>query len=328
MIANTAVYRDGHKLEVDAAPDDLEAIRKAVQSGQPHGFVSVGLHEPDEAEMARVAKIFGLHRLAVEDSVHAVQRPKLEKYDGMVFLVLQTLSYDKASDRILSGQVAVFMGADYVITVRQGDRFEMEHVRQELEKHVDVLSQGPCAVVYAVCDRVVDIYEDVVADLQSDVDELEAAVFEGRQTHASKRIYQLNGELMVLRRATEPLEGPMQQFAKAEIDGVSTDAANFFRDVADHLSRVGDANDSLDSQLSSAFDANLSRIGVQQNDDMRKMSAWAAIAAVVTVLAGIYGMNFANMPELKWSFGYPVAIALMVGLSLLLHRKFKKAGWL
>ena len=328
MIANSAVYRDGSRLRVDVKPDDLEGIRKAVKSGQRGDFVSVGLHEPDEAEMARVAKIFGLHRLAVEDSLHAVQRPKLEKYGDMVFLVLKTLWYVKESDTVEGGQVALFMGPDYVVTVRQGDQFELESVRDELEKHADVLKQGPCAVVYAVSDRVVDVYEDVVSDLQADVDEVEASVFSGKQTHASKRIYELNGELTTMRRAFEPLQEPMQEFARAEISGVSEDAAAFFRDVADHLARVGDAVGALDNQLSSAFDANLSRIGVRQNDDMRRMSAWAAIFAVITVLAGIYGMNFVNMPELHWSFGYPAVVLVMVGLSMLLYRKFKKAGWL
>jgi magnesium transporter len=329
MIANSAVYRDGKRLHVDIKPDDLEGVRKAVQSGQPGGdFVSVGLHEPDEAEMARVAKIFGLHRLAVEDSLHPVQRPKLEKYGDMVFLVLKTLWYVKESDTVNGGQVALFMGPDYVVTVRQAAQFELESVRHELEKHADVLKEGPAAVVYAVSDRVVDTYEDVVSELQSDVDEVEASVFAGEQTHASKRIYQLNRELTTMRRAVEPLQSPMQQFGHTEIRGVSADAAPFFRDVADHLARINDAVDSLDNLLSNAFNANLSRIGVQQNDDMRRMAAWAAIAAVITVLAGIYGMNFANMPELQWSFGYLGALLLMAGSAVVLHRRFKKSGWL
>ena len=328
MIANTAVYRDGSKLQVGAEPDDLEAIRKAVQSGQAGSFVSVGLHEPDADEMARVAKTFGLHRLAVEDSLHPVQRPKLEKYGDMVFLVLKSLWYVEDSDTVKGGQVALFMGPDYAITVRQGAEFELDSVRHEVEKHVDVLKQGPCAVVYAVCDRVVDVYEDVVSELQTDVDQVEASVFSGEQTHASKRIYELNQELTTMRRAVEPLRDPMQQFAHGDISGVSADATAFFRDVADHLARVSDDVGALDNQLSSAFDANLSRIGVQQNDDMRRMSAWAAIAAVITVMAGIYGMNFANMPELRWKFGYQAAVLVMAGLSVWLYRKFKKSGWL
>jgi magnesium transporter len=328
MTANSAVYRDGGRLEVDVKPDDLEGIRKAVQSGQPGGFVSVGLHEPDEAEMARVAEIFGLHRLAVEDSLHPVQRPKLEKYGDMVFLVLKTLCYAKESDTVKGGQVALFMGPDYVVTVRQGAEFELESVRHHLEEHPDALKQGPAAVVHAVCDRVVDLYELVVSDLETDVDEVEASVFSPQRPHVSKQIYALNRELTTMRRAVNPLRAPMQQFAQADIRGVSADMALFFRDVADHLSRISDEVDSLSNQLSSAFDANQSRIGVQQNDDMRRMSAWAAIFAVVSVLSGIYGMNFVRMPELRWSFGYPLVVLVMAGLSVVLYRKFKKSGWL
>jgi len=328
MIANSTVYRAGSRLHVDVKPDDLEGIRQAVQSGQPGDFVSVGLHEPDQAEMARVAEIFGLHRLAVEDSLHPVQRPKLEKYGDMVFLVLKTLWYVKKSDTVRGGQVALFMGPGYVVTVRQGAPFELESVRRHLEEHPDMLKQGPAAVVHAVCDRVVDLYELVVSDLESDVDEVEASVFSPERPHVSKRIYELNRELSTLRRAVSPLRAPMQQFAQAEIKGVSADMAPFFRDVADHLARVSDAVDSLGNLLSSAFDANMSRIGVQQNDDMRRMSAWAAIFAVITVLAGIYGMNFARMPELHWSFGYPLVLLVMAGLSVVLYRMFKKSGWL
>jgi magnesium transporter len=278
--------------------------------------------------MARVAEIFGLHRLAVEDSLHPVQRPKLEKYGDMVFLVLKTLWYVKKSDTVRGGQVALFMGPGYVVTVRQGAPFELESVRRHLEEHPDMLKQGPAAVVHAVCDRVVDLYELVVSDLESDVDEVEASVFSPERPHVSKRIYELNRELSTLRRAVSPLRAPMQQFAQAEIKGVSADMAPFFRDVADHLARVSDAVDSLGNLLSSAFDANMSRIGVQQNDDMRRMSAWAAIFAVITVLAGIYGMNFARMPELHWSFGYPLVLLVMAGLSVVLYRMFKKSGWL
>ena len=328
MIADSAVYGGGRRLRVDVKPDDLEGMREAVQSAGGGEFVSLGLHEPDEAEMSRVAEIFGLHRLAVEDSLHPVQRPKVERYGDMVFLVLKALWYVRESHAVKGGQVALFMGSDYVVTVRQAEGFELGSVRHDLEEHADVLGQGLAAVVYAVCDRVVDVYEQVVSALEDDVDEVEAFVFSPQRTHASKRIYELNRELGTLRRAVDPLRTPMQRFAQAEINGVSGDAAPFFRDVADHLARVSDAVDSLDNQLSGVFDANLSRIGVQQNDDMRRMAAWAGIAALISVFAGIYGMNFVNMPELKWSLGYPAAMVLVIGLSVALYRKFKKSGWL
>jgi magnesium transporter len=328
MIANSAVYCDGHSLRVDVKPDDLDGIRTVVHAGQRGEFVSVGLHEPDEDEMARVAKVFGLHRLAVDDSLHPVQRPKVETYGDMVFLVLKTLWYVKESDAVKGGQIALFMGHDYVITVRQGAGFELEGVRHDLEEQPDVLGQGPAAVVYAVCDRIVDVYERIVSALEDDVGKVEATVFSPKPADASRRIYELNRELGTLRRAIDPLRGPMEQFAHAEIKGVTADVTPFFRDIADHLARVSDAVNSLGNMLSGAFDADQSRIGVQQNNDMRMMSAWAAIFAVITIFAGIYGMNFNNMPELKWSFGYPLLLLVMLVISLVLYRKFKKSGWL
>jgi magnesium transporter len=327
-IAYAAVYRGGSKLDVDAAPDDLAAIRDAVKKGETGDFVSIGLHEPDEDTMQRVATIFGLHRLAVEDSLAHGERPKLEQYGDMVFLVMRTLSYAKGDDTVTTGQVALFMGPDYVVTVRQGKHFEMETVREKIEKHVDVLKEGPAAIVYAISDRVVDVYEEVVSTLDRDVDDVSDSVFASGAADASLRIHQLNGEVTTLRRAIRPVENPVRQFAHGDIDGVSADAVPFFRDVADHLARVGDAVEALDNRLSSAFDANMSRIGVQQNDDMRRMSAWAAIAAAITVLAGIYGMNFTHMPELDWRFGYTWGLFLMVATSVVLYRQFKKSGWL
>ncbi|TQM62861.1 magnesium and cobalt transport protein CorA [Humibacillus xanthopallidus] len=327
-VAYTAVYRSGAKLQVAAAPDDLAAVRDAVRKGQAGDFVSVGLHEPDADTMRSVAKIFGLHRLAVEDSLGHAERPKLEKYGDMVLLVMRTLAYVKGADSVATGQVALFMGPDYVVTVRQGAHFEMESVRREIEKHVDVLKEGPAAIVYAVSDRVVDVYEEVVSQLDGDVDDVSDAVFATGAADASLRIHQLNGEVTTLRRAIRPVASPIHQFAHGEIDGVSAKAQPFFRDVADHLARVADAVEAIDNRLSSAFDANMSRIGVQQNDDMRRMSAWAAIAAAVTVLAGIYGMNFSHMPELDWRFGYAWGLLLMVLSSVVLYRQFKKSGWL
>jgi magnesium transporter len=328
MIANTAVYRNGGRLHMNAQPDDLEGLGATAKAGKPGDFVAVGLQEPDETEMARVAKVFGLHRLAVGDSLHPAQRPKLEEYADMVFLVLKTLSYGEKTDTVSVGQVSMFLGPTYVVTVRQGADFDLASVLDDLEKNADVLEHGPAAVVQAVCDHVVDAYEDVVSDLEDDIDDVEESVFSGEQTDASKRIYGLNRELTTMRRAIDPLEGPMQRLADAKVPGVAEGVAPFFRHVSDHLARVGDALDALDNLLSSAFDANLSRIGVQQNNDMRLMSAWAAIFAVVSVIAGIYGMNFTNMYELEWSFGYPAALALMLGLGIWLHHRFKQSGWM
>jgi magnesium transporter len=286
------------------------------------------MHEPTADELDEVAGQFGLHPLAVEDALHAHQRPKLERYDDGIFLVLKTLWYVDELDAVETGEIAIFVGPGYVISVRHGEGTELHSARLGLEQKAQVLGHGPSAVVYAVCDRVVDSYEEVAASLEVDVDEVEASVFSPGRTDDSPRIYILKRELAEMRRAVNPLRQPMNAFASGSVPGVAAEAAPFFRDVADHLIRVAEQIDGLDALLSTAFDAALARISVQQNEDMRKISAWVAIAAVGTLVAGIYGMNFSYMPELGWHYGYFGALAAMVLLSLLLYRLFKKSGWL
>jgi magnesium transporter len=215
-----------------------------------------------------------------------------------------------------------------VVSVRHGEGTELHTARRDLEHRAHLLGHGPAAVVYAICDRVVDGYEEVGGELEVDVDEVEASVFSTTRSDDSERIYVLKRELSEMRRAVNPLKDPMKRFATGQVAGVSEDAAPFFRDVADHLARVSETIDSLDGLLSTAFDALLARISVQQNDDMRKISAWVAIAAVSTLVAGVYGMNFEHMPELTWRYGYFLALAVMVIASVGLYRLFKKSGWL
>ncbi|CAA9330535.1 MAG: Magnesium and cobalt transport protein CorA [uncultured Nocardioidaceae bacterium] len=288
----------------------------------------MGLHEPDAVEMKQVAAMFGLHPLAVEDSLTDHQRPKVEPYDDMLFVVVKTLWYVEERDEVESGQVSVFLGQDFVVTVRQGAGVSLAAVRADLEAREHLLGFGPAAVAYAVCDRIVDGYEEVAAELEADVDEVEASVFSQDRTQDTQRIYVLKREVAEVRRAVQPLRVPMQRFAAATYPFVPAESANFFRDVADHVTRVTDVVETLDMLLSTAFDAHLARISVQQSEDMRKISAWVAIAAVGTLVAGIYGMNFDHMPELHWRYGYAWALALMVGASLVLHRVFKRSGWL
>jgi magnesium transporter len=326
MIVDSAVYRDGVRVPVACDKDDLATLRAAADADQD--FVWVGLHEPTADELDEVAGQFGLHPLAVEDALHAHQRPKLERYDDGIFLVLKTLWYVDELDAVETGEIAIFVGPGYVISVRHGEGTELHSARLGLEQKAQVLGHGPSAVVYAVCDRVVDSYEEVAASLEVDVDEVEASVFSPGRTDDSPRIYILKRELAEMRRAVNPLRQPMNAFASGSVPGVAAEAAPFFRDVADHLIRVAEQIDGLDALLSTAFDAALARISVQQNEDMRKISAWVAIAAVGTLVAGIYGMNFSYMPELGWHYGYFGALAAMVLLSLLLYRLFKKSGWL
>ena len=326
MIVDSALYRDGVRVPVDCAKEDLAAVRDAATGGGD--FVWVGLHEPTEDELNQVSEIFQLHPLAVEDALHAHQRPKLERYDDGLFLVLKTLWYVDELDAVETGEINMFVGKDFVVSVRHGEGTELHTARLDLEQKTQVLGHGPSAVVYAVCDRVVDSYEAVAASLEEDVDEVEASVFAPARSDDSPRIYVLKRELAEMRRAVTPLKEPMKRFASGSVPGISHEAAPFFRDVADHIVRVSETIDTLDGLLSSAFDAALARISVQQNEDMRKISAWVAIAAVGTLIAGVYGMNFDNMPELHWEYGYFIVLAVMLVGSVTLYRMFKKSGWL
>jgi magnesium transporter len=326
MIVDSAVYRQGVRVPLECSRDDLVGVRRSTT--EPGDFVWVGLHEPGARELDEVAQVFALHPLAVEDALHAHQRPKLERYEDGIFLVLKTLWYVDEQDAVETGEIALFVGPDFVISVRHGEGTELSTARADLEGRTAVLGHGPSAVVYAVCDRVVDGYEDVGRALEIDVDEVEESVFSPVRTHDSRRIYVLKRELAEMRRAVSPLREPMKRFATGSVPGITQEAAPFFRDVSDHVLRVSETIETLDALLSTAFDAHLARIQVEQNEDMRKISAWVAIAAVGTLIAGVYGMNFDHMPELGWRYGYPFALALMIVPGVVLYRLFKKSGWL
>jgi magnesium transporter len=326
MIVDCALYRDGVRVPLEVSSDDLGAVRDARRGDGD--FVWVGLHDPDPKEMDRVAELFALHPLAVEDALHAHQRPKLERYDDGLFLVLKTLWYVDELDAVETGEINLFLGRDFVVSVRHGEGTELGSARRDLEQRAELLSHGPSAVVYAICDRVVDGYEEVGSALEIDVDEVEASVFSQARTDDTPRIYVLKREIAEMRRAVSPLKDPMMRFASGTVTGVPPESAPFFRDIHDHLVRVSEVIETLDNLLSTAFDAQLARIGVQQNEDMRKISAWVAIAAVGTLIAGIYGMNFEHMPELGSRYGYPGALLAMLLSAVVLYRFFKKSGWL
>ncbi|WP_296605979.1 magnesium/cobalt transporter CorA [Nocardioides sp.] len=323
MIVDCALYRDGKRAEDGTHWRELRA--KADRDGD---FVWIGMHEPSTDEIHQVAEVFGLHSLAVEDAVKAHQRPKLERFEDSVFMVLKTLWYVDEEDAVETGEIAIFVGEDFVVTVRHGRGNELHSAREELETSRRVLSHGPGGVLYAVLDRVVDEYLDVVDELIVDVDEIEASVFSDDRTHDSARIYVLKRELAEVRRAVLPLREPLARLAGGDVPTVSDESAPFFRDVADHLARAAETVDSLDALLSTAFDAYLAQISVRQNDDMRKISAGAALVVVPTLIAGIYGMNFQHMPELDWTYGYPFALGLMAAVAAGLWVLFKKSGWL
>jgi magnesium transporter len=331
VIVDCAIYREGHRSE---GPEDLsDALSEARSAG---GFVWIGLHEPSAKEFELVTKEFGLHPLAVEDALKAHQRPKLEVYDDSLFVVLKPVVYEPDSDTVSTGEVMLFLGDAFVVTVRHGVGSPLKAVRERLEQEPQLLGKGPTSVLYAVADAVVDHYLEVATELSTDLEELEAEVFSpdgGGSRHTASRIYTFKRQILEFRRATVPLSMPLTRLAGVGAYGgtvpfVNDRARPFFRDVNDHLARVNESVEGLDRLVSDVLSAHLAQMSVRQNDDMRKISAFAAMAAFPTMVAGIYGMNFEHMPELHSRYGYPLVLLAIIGTCVLLYRGFKRNGWL
>ncbi|MBB5871135.1 magnesium transporter [Allocatelliglobosispora scoriae] len=329
-IVDCALYRDGVRQPgtIDYR-EGLAAARK-----DRNAFVWLGLHEPYATQMRDIAEAFGLHELAVSDVVNAGQRAKLEQFGDVHFLVLRSARYMEHeelsgdTDVVETGQVMLLIGDHFVISVRHGEAATLAPVRKHLEARKDLLKHGPWAVAYAVTDHVVDIYVDVAQSMESDLDTLEEAVFSNGSSHGRiQQIYQLKRELVEFKRAVVPLIRPMMTLT-GEQSEIPRELRRYFRDAQDHLTRTVEQVVGFDELLNSILQARLAQVTVDQNNDMRKIAAWAGIAAVWTAIAGIYGMNFDFMPELHWRIGYPLAVSLMVGASFLLYRQFRRSGWL
>ncbi|MET9608444.1 magnesium/cobalt transporter CorA [Streptomyces sp. NPDC006512] len=330
-VVNCVVYVDG--IRQDGCAEAEEALRRVRKSGE--GFVWIGLHEPSQEELAGLAALFGLHPLAVEDAVNAHQRPKVERYDDTLFAVFKTVRYVEheeltaTSEVVETGEMMAFVGVDFVITIRHGGRGTLGPVREALETEPEQLAKGPAAVLHAMADHVVDDYVAVTDAVQSDMDAVETAVFSeyGGRGDAG-RIYQLKRELLELRRAVAPLGRPLEQLATQPIPVIPPEIRAYFRDVADHLTRATEQIGAYDGLLDSILQAHLAQVTVAQNEDMRKITAWAAIVAVPTMVCGVYGMNFDHMPELHWTYGYPLVVGVMVIACFAIHRGFRRNGWL
>jgi magnesium transporter len=323
VLVDCAHYRDGSRQHEGPLP-----IAEAAERREGDGFVWVGLHDPEPDELREVAERFDLPELAVEDAMQAHQRPKVEDYEDGYFLVLHTACYVDETERVDFGEVHVFVGPGYVIVLRHGAASDLHPARQRLEKRPDLLREGPPAAVWAVLDKVVDDYEPVIAGLENDVEEAEEAVFEGAGDQ-TRRIYFLRRELAVFYRAVHPLLAPLDGFQHGTSAERFTPALrHHLRDVSDHLKRVEEEIATLRDVLGSALQANLAVIGVHQNDVVRKISGWAAVIAVPTLIASVYGMNFEHMPELSWEYGYPMALGLMLGIGFGLFRYLRRVGWL
>jgi len=337
-LIDAGLYRDGVRV---ASPRSLDEVY-AVMEADPEAFVWVGLYRPSAEDVLSLARRFDLHELAVEDAIVAHQRPKLERYDDTLFVVLNAARYLDHDEVVEFGELHVFVGPSFVITMRHSESPDLSGIRAMLEADPELLALGPEAVLYAVLDAVVDEYSPVVAGLENDIDEIESQVFDGDPA-VSRRIYELSQEVFAFRRATQPLiailAGLAAGFEKYHVD---EELRRYLRDVADHTARAAERVDGFQLQLRDILTLNatlvaqqqneemrqLSRSGHEQNNEIKKISAWAAILFAPTLVGTIYGMNFAYMPELDWRLGYPLALTLMGLVCLTLYLVFKRRDWL
>ena len=342
-VVDNAIYIDGNRAIVpDSLDQTFEALHSCPSGGQ--NFAWIGMLRPDEEEIRAVAKEFSLHSLAVEDTVNAHQRPKLEQYGDVLFVVLRPARYVDKIEEVEIGEVHLFLGPDFVITVRHAAEPDLGVVRTRLEADPQLLRQGPNAVLYAVLDKVVDDYGPVMEGLQTDIDQIEVQVFDG-DPHVSRRIYQLSREVIDFQRAVDPLADlldALRATLKQRAEGTDLELRRNLRDVADHATRVIErlagfrelltnilqVNAALVGQRQNEEMARMTEAGFEQNEQVKRIASWAAIFFAPSFIASVYGMNFENMPELSWPLGYPFALLLMALLSGLLYLAFKRKGWL
>jgi magnesium transporter len=321
MVVGCAAYEEGRRI-ADLDIDHLDAF----QAGKGR-FVWIGLHEPNPQLMQKVQQRFGLHDLAIEDALRAHQRPKLEVYGESLFMVLQTAQRIERSMQF--GETHVFVGRGYVITVRHGPSASYKEVRARCESSPRTLRKGEDFVLYAIMDFIVDNYMPLVDAIEAEVDELEEHVFKRAfKRRTIEQIYDLKRDLLALRHAVAPVVDIANRLMRFDLPVIDKDAHPYFRDVHDHAIRVNDSVDYLRELLNSALEANLLLASLDQSEITKKLASWAAILAVPTAVAGIYGMNFDVMPELRWPYGYPAVLLFIVSLCSLLFWRFKRARWL
>ncbi|MGL5866840.1 MAG: magnesium/cobalt transporter CorA [Dermatophilaceae bacterium] len=325
MIVDLAVYTAGTRRPCGDLSDELAMLRNGGEAGS---FLWVGLKDPTAAEFSAVDEELGLHPLAVEDAVNGRQRPKVEVYDDMVFVVLRPLRYVEETSDIETGELMLFLGANYLVTVRRGEVGGLHDVRRQLESDAELLGHGPAAVLHAVVDEVVDTYRVIDEEIAADLETIEAEVFSDNPVDTGG-IYRLKREVLEFRRASQPLLAPLHQLHISPHSPIPDGELRLLvRDVSDHLHGVIDHIEGYDRLLTDILGAHLAQLAVRQNNDMRKISAWVAIAAVPTMVAGIYGMNFDTMPELRWRYGYFVVLLVMATACGAIYRAFKRSGWL
>ena len=315
MLVDAATYLNGLR---------LSEFTPQIESG----FSWVGLADPSPDELAKYASLFHLHHLAVEDALSGRQRPKMDVYPHHAFVVLKTAMYNTETAHVATGDIGIFVGERFIVIVRHGDAIPLRSIRADLEKHPERLNEGSTSVLHEVLDRLVDQYVDVAAKLQEDVEALEDVVFDDELPAPSAHLYMVKRELLEFRRAVYPLVDPLHRLATSEVAYVSPTFTHNFADVRDHLMKVIDDVNAMNELMDAALDANLALIQVQQNSDMRKISAWVGIGAVPTMVAGIYGMNFKHLPELEWEYGYFLVLGVLSVVAVGMFRVFRKNNWL
>ena len=321
MLVNCVVYEDGKKV-ADIPKDEIH-----LHLGKPGRFVWVALRDPDPEEIEEMRVEFDLHELAVEDTLHGNQRPKVEEYGDCVFAVMHTIELE--NDELIQGEIDMFVGRDYVLSVRNRTRASFLGVRGRCEREPELLKAGPGYVLYALMDTVVDRYFPVIDALEEELEKIEGRIFEGEPARENvEALYALKRKLMTLRHAVVPLHEATGKLYGGRVPEVVSRTQEYFRDVYDHLFRISQSIESLRDMLTTAISVNLSLITVHENETMKQLASYAALVAVPTMIAGIYGMNFDVMPELRWAFGYPVTLAVMVVADVYLLYRFKKAGWI
>src|SRR3954451_15181462 len=326
MIVDSAHYKDGRRQQDEAlTPERAAELRAAAGAGE---FIWIGLHEPEPGDLKQLQELFGLHELAVEDASQAHQRPKIEDYGEDVFVVLKTAHYHEDREEVHFGEIHVFAGPGYVITVRHGPGSELHTARERLERRPDLLRLGAASAVWAILDKVVDDYIPVVDAIEDDVEEVEKDVFDDDIPAPTARIYNLKREVIEFHRAVWPLLNPLETLEQGGFERVPEELRSFFRDVADHARRVDEQVTGQRELLTSVLQANLALVSVNQNEVVKRISAIAGVIAVPTFIASVYGMNFDHMPELHWRFGYPLCIAVMALVAVALVQYFRRIDWL
>jgi magnesium transporter len=321
MLINCVAYQEGKKLSDIPVEDISDYLDK------PGCFVWVALRDASDAEMAQMKEEFNLHELAVEDAARGHQRPKIEEYGDCLFTVVHTI--DLAGDELVNGEVAIFAGSNYVLSVRRGSQKGFLGVRARAEREPHLLKMGSAFVMYALMDAVVDRYFPVVDMLESELETIEDRIFtHGAQRHNVERLYQIKRKGLVLRHAVMPLLEAVGRLHSGRVPKLVEGTQDYFRDVHDHLSRIAGRLDAIRDTIATAIQVNLSMVSIDESEVNKKLAAWAAIFAVFTAFAGVWGMNFKIMPELEWRWGYPIALVVMTAVAIYMYRRFRKAGWL